>query len=32
MRNHARQNHKRLVDVALAVLEEPTGIPELTKR
>jgi len=32
MRNHARQNHKRLVDVALAVLEDPTGIPELTKR
>jgi GAF domain-containing protein len=32
MRNHARQNHKRLVDIALAVLEDPTGIPELTKR
>lgn len=32
MRTHARQNHKRLVDVALAVLENPTSIPEVTGR
>jgi cell division GTPase FtsZ len=30
MRSYARQNHHRLVDVALAVLEDPTTHPELT--
>ena len=32
MRRYARANHHRLVDVAQAVLTDPTGHPDLTRR